>query len=107
MSKPLCPGCSSRATCRTSDLDRNHDYDFARCKLFAADEPQETHEQRWRRLGYEVKWSDLHRKYEVKWVEETSLCSVLDRTFCSTLLPTVADVDAWIAARRKLPRSSG
>ena len=54
-----------------------------------------------------MKWSDLHRKYEVKWVEETSLCSVLDRTFCSTLLPTVADVDAWIAARRKLPRSSG
>jgi hypothetical protein len=34
MAKPLCPDCAFRGSCRTADLDRNHDFDFAHCKMF-------------------------------------------------------------------------
>ncbi len=62
---------------------------------------EETHEERWRAQGYDVKWNDLHRKYEVKWVEETTALSSVDRSYCSKLLPTVQAVDEWIAERGK------
>jgi hypothetical protein len=56
---------------------------------------KETHKQRWARLGYEVAWNELHRKYEVKWTEDTK-SAVRDPKFCSKLLSTIAEVDAWI-----------
>lgn len=37
---PLCPRCVHRANCLKANLDRFHDYDFARCKMFV-EEPTE------------------------------------------------------------------
>jgi hypothetical protein len=34
VSHPLCPKCRSRDSCNTATLDRYHDYDFSRCKMF-------------------------------------------------------------------------
>ncbi len=37
---PLCPRCANRDNCCVATLDRFHDYDFARCKMFV-EEPTE------------------------------------------------------------------
>jgi hypothetical protein len=37
---PLCPRCANRDNCCVATLDRFHDYDFARCKMFVEEFPE-------------------------------------------------------------------
>jgi hypothetical protein len=48
--------------------------------------PDETHEQRWRRFGWRVEWSDRERAYRVATMNGLYLA------YCKT----ITDVDEWI-----------
>jgi len=58
-------------------------------RRFVLNTANETHKQRWRRLGWHVEWSDKERAYRVTTIVGLHLA------YCKT----ITDVDEWIVTK--------